>query len=109
MKKIKSKAIVISIASVMLSACGGGSSSGGGESLVEEREALECLSFPNGMVMNSCDFPIVARTFGGSSTPVTVPPNSSVPDPDANIAGFAGACRAPFTPVSSDEMNFECL
>lgn len=95
---------------ILLSACGGsGSSSGiGGESLAQEREAVGCVSFANGNVINSCDFTIIARTFAGSSTPVTVPANSQVPDPDAAFGGFAGACRAPFTPVSQSATEFDC-
>lgn len=101
--------LCIAFITTLLSACGGGgSSSGGGESLAQEREATECVSFSNGNVINSCDFDIIARTFAGSSTPVTVPANGQVPDPDANVAGFAGACRAPFTPVDRGSNQFDC-
>jgi len=91
-----------------LSACGGGSSSGG-ESLAQEREASECISFSDGRIFNSCNFAVVARTFGGTSTPVTVPANASAVDPDSTVAGFFGACEAPFTPVETGNNEFECL
>ncbi len=89
-----------------LTGCGGGGSSSSGSGSNED--VTHCVSFGDGKVINSCDFAIVVRTFAGSSTPVTVPANSSVTDPDANVAGIAGACRAPFIPVSESATEFSC-
>ena len=98
--------VLLVLGIIVLTGCGGGSTS----SEQEDRNAVHCLGFTSsGLVTNSCDFAIVARTFGGTSTPVTVPANSSVADPDANITtGFAGACRAPFTPVTVSTSSFSC-
>ena len=98
------KNIVLALSIVFLTACGGGGSS----SDTSDRDARRCVSFANGQVINSCDFAVVARTFAGSQTPVTVPANGSVSDPDANFGGFFGACRTPFTPVSINSSEFRC-
>lgn len=101
--------LVLGIVTLLLGACGGGSSSGVGESLAEEREALECVDFANGNVINNCNYAIIVVTFGGTATPVMVPANGVAIDPDANIIASFGACRAPFTPVEVNATEFECL
>ena len=94
---------------LLLSACSGGSESGFGETLVQNREALKCVRFDPGTVTNLCDFAIVVRTFGGTSTAVTIPANSTVDDPDANVISSFGACEAPLTSVPDTKNNFQCL
>jgi len=113
MKKVKSHSItclLMMALSFVLVSCGGSSDSGGG-SLALDREALECVEFGDGNIINLCGFDIVVRTFGGSATPVTVPANGTAIDPDAGIFGTFGACEAPFTPVETDNSatGFECL
>lgn len=93
---------------ISLVACGGSSDSGSG-SLALDREALECVEFGDGVVINLCDFDIVVRTFGGTATPVTVPANGTAVDPDATVFANIGACEAPFTPVETPNDGFECL
>ncbi|MBX2848085.1 MAG: hypothetical protein KTR16_07195 [Acidiferrobacterales bacterium] len=101
------KIVLLSTLLLYLSACGGGSDSGA--SLAEEREALECVDFGNGIVINTCNFNIIVVTFGGTATPVLVPANGTATDPDANVIAGVGACKAPFTPVEVNANEFECL
>ena len=112
MSLLKSNLIRVSFLSIIagaIVACGGGSNSGAGESLAQERQAVDCVDFGDGTVINLCNFPIVVRTFGGTSTPVTVPANGIVADPDATVFAFVGACEAPFTPVETSATEFECI
>lgn len=94
-----------------VAACGGGDSdSGFGESLAQEREALDCISFSNGVFTNSCDFTVIVRAFIGAETPIQIAANSSAPLTDPAAIGLIsyGACKAPYTPVKKDG-GFECL
>lgn len=103
-------AVAFSVVAV-LAACGGGdSSSGVGQSLTQEREALSCVSFSNGIFSNSCDFTIIVRVFQGAQTPIQIGPNSSAPLTDPGAVGLIsyGACKAPYTPVKQDT-GFECI
>jgi hypothetical protein len=95
--------VVLVLGMMVLAGCGGGDTSG-----EDDRRSVQCTTFSPGLVNNSCDFATVVRTFGGTSTPVTVPANSSVTDPDATILGVGfGSCRAPFTPVDASPI-FNC-
>lgn len=97
--------LILGLVCVLLSACGGSSNSGSDSS----REPVECVEFSNGNVTNTCNFAIVVRTFGGTSTPVTVPANSTVVDPDGDVNSSWGACEAPFTPVEATATTFNCV
>jgi hypothetical protein len=99
--------LILAVVCLSLYACGGNSDSGA--SLAQQREAAECVEFGDGTVINYCDFAIIVVTFGGSATPVSVPANSEVIDPDADVFAPFGACRFPFTPVEINATVFECL
>ena len=101
--------LLLVFTSVLLTACGGSSDSGFDESLAQEREAVECVDFGVGTIINSCDFAIIVVVFNGVGTPISVPANGVADNPEDVLFATFGACRSPFTPVELDASEFECL